>query len=343
LSSSPASTSSAIGPSITLSQNRCRAPRSGIRAFVTLRKRAASAASRPNANGTACSMIPRSLRASSGEAPAVEIAICTGARSTSAGMMNVERDASSATLTGIRSARAEFATASFAAASSVAAIATSAPSRSPGWKRRASWRIAPSVASSARPHAQVRRDHGDANARAQQRLDLARRDRAAADDDAGLAAQVEERGEVGAVSGWRRWHGSRAIRSRALPARRRASRPARAPAADEDPDRAQPGDQQGERPDPEHERRALHRRTVEHEVAVALDHIVADLLVGFSGLDLLAHLALQIHREVGARGDQRFVLADEAAQLFGDRDEPRPRSWDRPRAAPPRARAPCRR
>jgi hypothetical protein len=28
-------------------------------------------------------------------------------------------------------------------------------------------------------------------------------------------------------------------------------------------------------------------------------------------------------RELGARGDQRFVLADEAAQLFGDRDEPR--------------------
>jgi hypothetical protein len=53
-------------------------------------------------------------------------------------MMNVERAASSATLTGMRCERAALATASFTDASSVAAIAISAPMTSPGWKRRGS-------------------------------------------------------------------------------------------------------------------------------------------------------------------------------------------------------------
>ena len=95
-------------------------------------------------------MIVRSFRARTGDAPAVEIAICTGARSTSDGMMKLESAALSATFTGTRSARAAFATASFALGSSVAAMTTSAPTRSPGWMRFASWRIAPSNVSSAR-------------------------------------------------------------------------------------------------------------------------------------------------------------------------------------------------
>ncbi len=70
--------------------------------------------------------------AAGGEAPPVETAICNGARSTTAGMMKVDKAALSATLTGTRRARAAFDTDSFTAGSSVAAITTSAPTRSPG-------------------------------------------------------------------------------------------------------------------------------------------------------------------------------------------------------------------
>ncbi len=95
----------------------------------------------------------RSLRASTGEAPAVEIAICMGGRSSTDGMMKVDSWALSATLTGTCSALAAFETDSFTDGSSVAAITISAPTRSPGWKRLASWRSAPtSVSSDRRGH-----------------------------------------------------------------------------------------------------------------------------------------------------------------------------------------------
>lgn len=68
----------------------------------------------------------------------------------------------------------------------------------------------------------------------------------------------------------------------------------RAPAPYEHPDREKRGDQQREQTEPQRQGRALHGRPVQDEVAVALDHVVADFGVGFAGLDLLAHLALQV-------------------------------------------------
>ena len=151
--SRPESTISPIGPSITSSQKRRRASGSAKRRLESARKRAARLARRPKANGTSASIMLRSLRASTGDAPPVEIAICSGGRSTSEGMMKLDSPASSATLTGTCSALAACETDSLTAASSVAAITISAPTRSPGWKRLGSWRSAPCrVSSDSRAH-----------------------------------------------------------------------------------------------------------------------------------------------------------------------------------------------
>ena len=60
----------------------------------------------------------------------------------------------------------------------------------------------------------------------------------------------------------------------------------------------------------------LDRRPVEHEIAVARDHVLADLVVALARDGLRAHLAAQVlgERRVGV-GD-RLVLAHEAAQLL---------------------------
>ena len=79
----------------------------------------------------------------------------------------------------------------------------------------------------------------------------------------------------------------------------------------------QPGDEQHERARPEQHGGGLHRRTVEHEVAVARDQVVDDLLVAAAGLDLLAHLVAQVDGELRVRVGERLVLAHQAAQHGG--------------------------
>ena len=138
----------------------------------------------------------------------MEIAICSGGRSTTEGMMKVESAALSATFTGMRSERAAADTASFTAGSSVAAMAISAPTRSPGWKRLFSILTSSQQSELREAGAGLRRDHRHADARAQQGLGLEGRDRAAAHHDAGPAMQGEKSGEVGAIGRRNQAHGA---------------------------------------------------------------------------------------------------------------------------------------
>jgi hypothetical protein len=82
-------------------------------------------------------------------------------------------------------------------------------------------------------------------------------------------------------------------------------------------------DEQQRGPRPEQHGRRLERRLVQDEVAVAVDHVGEDLVVGPSRGDLLANLAAQIVRELGVGVSDGLVLADEAAQLVGELDRPR--------------------
>jgi hypothetical protein len=92
----------------------------------------------------------------------------------------------------------------------------------------------------------------------------------------------------------------------------------RRPARDGQGQADQRRSQQQEGPAPQQPGAALHRRAVEHEVAVALHHEVQDLLLTLALLQLLADLFAQVHRQVGMRRGNGLVLADQAAQFFGD-------------------------
>src|SRR5207237_7267361 len=59
-------------------------------------------------------------------------------------------------------------------------------------------------------------------------------------------------------------------------------------------------------------------RTVQHEVAVAVGHVLADLVGRHALEQQLAHFLAQVDGEVGVRIGDRLVLADEAAQFAGD-------------------------
>src|SRR6185437_11120686 len=90
-----------------------------------------------------------SRRASAGDAPDVEMAICSGPRSTTEAMTKLDRSASSATLTAMPAACAASATSAFTAGSSVAAITSCASARSATSKRFARWLAEPSRTRSA--------------------------------------------------------------------------------------------------------------------------------------------------------------------------------------------------
>ena len=65
--------------------------------------------------------------------------------------------------------------------------------------------------------------------------------------------------------------------------------------------------------------RGLERGPIEHEVAVAFDHVLADLGIASSLRDLRADLVAQVEGERRVRVGDGLVLADEAAQLLGER------------------------
>ena len=83
----------------------------------------------------------------------------------------------------------------------------------------------------------------------------------------------------------------------------------------------QPADEEQAGTKPEQQRRALERRPVEDEVAVAADHELADFAIALASSDLCANLAPQVVRQFGIGTRQGFVLADETAQLGGDGDQ----------------------
>ena len=72
-------------------------------------------------------------------------------------------------------------------------------------------------------------------------------------------------------------------------------------------------DQEGA--EPEQQRLEAETRTQQHELPVARHEEIADLRIRFSGAQLLADEGAQIMGESGVRIVDRFVLADEAAEL----------------------------
>ena len=96
----PARTSAPIGPSITRSQKRRRSANSPMRALIDLRKPLMKVARSPMRAGRIASILSRTRRATTGEAPPVPTATTTSPRSTIAGKMKVECSRSSITLTG---------------------------------------------------------------------------------------------------------------------------------------------------------------------------------------------------------------------------------------------------
>ena len=100
--------------------------------------------------------------------------------------------------------------------------------------------------------------------------------------------------------------------------RRRGSRGLHAPARQRAPQPRGHRHQQHEGSDPQQPGGRFDGRLVEHEVAVALHHVVEDLALALAGAQLFADLVLQVGGQVGARGGDGLVLAHQAAQLVGD-------------------------
>ena len=69
------------------------------------------------------------------------------------------------------------------------------------------------------------------------------------------------------------------------------------------------------RTEPEQRRAGMQGRPVEHELAIALHHVAADVLIGRPGRNLLANTGAQIHRQISLGIGDGLVLADQAAQL----------------------------
>ena len=79
------------------------------------------------------------------------------------------------------------------------------------------------------------------------------------------------------------------------------------------------GDQQQDRRrSPQEKGLRFHRRAQEHEIAVAIDDELDDLLVAVAGPQALADEDAQIMGEVGIGFIDRFVLADDAAKSAAD-------------------------
>jgi hypothetical protein len=74
--------------------------------------------------------------------------------------------------------------------------------------------------------------------------------------------------------------------------------------------------QQGKRAGPQRERIALDGRTVQDEISVASDHVVADLPIALTAGDHRLDLTSQVDSEFGVGIGQRLILAHQAAQFF---------------------------
>ena len=75
--------------------------------------------------------------------------------------------------------------------------------------------------------------------------------------------------------------------------------------------------------EPEQRIACLHRWPVQHEIAIALRHEFQNLRLGAALRELLADLLAQVFGQIGLRGGDGFVLAHQAAQLFGDLEHTR--------------------
>jgi hypothetical protein len=98
--------------------------------------------------------------------------------------------------------------------------------------------------------------------------------------------------------------------------RRAARRRVAAPRAQDSRNDEHPDQHEGERRKPQQPRAGLERRVVEHEVVVARDQVVLDLVVAFSTLHHVVDLLAQILGQVGIGVGQVLILADQAAQLL---------------------------
>ena len=76
--------------------------------------------------------------------------------------------------------------------------------------------------------------------------------------------------------------------------------------------------QQRKRPQPQQYGGGFKRWTVQHKVAVTLDHEIQNLLLRLALRELDADLVFQVNRQIGMRRGYGFVLADETPQLFGN-------------------------
>ena len=88
-------------------------------------------------------------------------------------------------------------------------------------------------------------------------------------------------------------------------------------AADNHPDHHQPAHQQPQRPKPEHRRFTGQGRVVAHELAIAVDHEINDLLIALAFAEHAENLPAQVsgNRCVGIRNV--LVLTLGATQLLG--------------------------
>ena len=138
----------AAGPSISASKKRRRSPVSRSRSAVDLRSPRSHSAKSPSRVGMSASSRSRSRRASTGEAPPVEMATRTGSRSTRAGTMKRDASPSSTTFTGMPRASARLAIQRLTARRDVATIASRASSKSPGTNSRSTTVRVPAAARS---------------------------------------------------------------------------------------------------------------------------------------------------------------------------------------------------
>ncbi len=81
--------------------------------------------------------------------------------------------------------------------------------------------------------------------------------------------------------------------------------------------------QQDEWSKPEQISRRLYRRIIQNKITVTLGQVRNDFFIRLAGFDLLANLFAQILCEIGARIGERFILANQTAQLFGQIFHPR--------------------
>src|SRR6516165_3910904 len=82
-----------------------------------------------------------------------------------------------------------------------------------------------------------------------------------------------------------------------------------------------------ERPEPKQQGLAVEARLQQNELAVTVDQEIAYLRIAAPGRELLADKDAQVMGELGVGFIDRFVLADEAAELAGEQPRARLELW----------------